>query len=83
MAKATKKEAGKSLKAKNLVRTIDQMSIARQISEKLGYKISDILAVVEEEQKLTMEYVKMGYKVISGKVSRKYFHERFYGKDDD
>jgi hypothetical protein len=64
MTKATKKEAGKSLKAKNLVRTIDQMSIARQISEKLGYKISDILAVVEEEQKLTMEYVKMGYKVI-------------------
>ena len=64
MAKATKKEAGKSLKAKNVVRTIDQMSIARQISEKLGYKISDILAVVEEEQKLTMEYAKMGYKVI-------------------
>ena len=32
--------------------------------EKLGYKISDILAVVEEEQKLTMEYAKMGYKVI-------------------
>ena len=64
MAKTTKKEAGKSLKAKNLVRTIDQMSIARQISEKLGYKISDILAVVEEEQKLTMEYAKMGYKVI-------------------
>ena len=50
MAKATKKEAGKSLKAKNFVRTIDQMSIARQISEKLGYKISDILAVVEEDK---------------------------------
>ena len=64
MAKATKKEAGKSLKAKKTVRTIDQMSIARQISEKFGYKISDILTVVEEEQKLTMEYAKMGYKVI-------------------
>ena len=64
MAKATKKEAGKSLKAKSIVKTIDQMSIARQISAKLGYKISDILTVVEEEQKLTMEYAKMGYKVI-------------------
>ena len=64
MAKAPKKETGKPLKAKKLVRTIDQMSIAKQISEKLGYKISDIRAVIEEEQKLTMEYAKMGYKVI-------------------
>ena len=79
----TKKDEGKSLKSKNTVKTIDQMTVARQIAEKFGFKLSDILAVIEEEQKLTMEYAKMGYKVISGKVSRKYFHERFYGKDDD
>ena len=64
MAKTTKKETGKSLKSKNLMKTIDQMSIARQISEKFGFKLSDIIAVIEEEQKLTMEYAKLGYKVI-------------------
>ena len=60
----TKKEEGKSLKSKNTVKTIDQMTVARQIAEKFGFKLSDILAVIEEEQKLTMEYAKMGYKVI-------------------
>ena len=53
-----------SLKTKNTVKTIDQMTVARQIAEKFGFKLSDILAVIEEEQKLTMEYAKMGYKVI-------------------
>ena len=60
----TKKDEGKSLKSKNTVKTIDQMTVARQIAEKFGFKLSDILAVIEEEQKLTMEYAKMGYKVI-------------------
>ena len=46
------------------MKTIDQMTVARQIAEKFGFKLSDILAVIEEEQKLTMEYAKMGYKVI-------------------
>lgn len=61
---ATKKEPGKTLKAPNTKKTIDQMTVARQIAEKFGFKLSDILAVIEEEQKLTMEYAKMGYKVI-------------------
>ena len=45
----TKKEEGKSLKSKNTVKTIDQMTVARQIAEKFGFKLSDILAVIEEE----------------------------------
>ena len=55
-----------SIKLKSPVnaRTIDQMSFARLIAQKFGYKISDVIAVIEAEQKLTMEYVKMGYKVI-------------------
>ena len=60
----TKKDEGKSLKSKNTMKTIDQLSIARQIAEKFGFKLSDVLSVIEEEQKLTMEYAKMGYKVI-------------------
>ena len=56
MAKATKKEAGKSLKAKNLVRTIDQMSIARQISEKLGYKILRHYSLLDTSKRLTRQY---------------------------
>ena len=63
-AKVTKKQETALPKTKRIVRTIDQLSIARQIAEKHGYKITDILTVIEEEQKLTMEYAKMGYKVI-------------------
>ena len=44
----TKKDEGKSLKSKNTVKTIDQMTVARQIAEKFGFKLSDILAVIEE-----------------------------------
>lgn len=46
------------------VRSIDQMSFARMIAQKFGLKISEVIAVVEEEQKLTMEYVRMGYRVV-------------------
>ena len=45
-------------------RTIDQMTFARLIAQKQGYKISDVVSIIEAEQKLTMEYAKMGYKVI-------------------
>ena len=64
--KGTKKTAktAKTLKTAKTIRTIDQLSIARNIAEKMGFKISDVLAVIEEEQKMTMEYAKMGYKVI-------------------
>lgn len=61
--KGTKKNT-KTMKTEKVLRTIDQLSIARSIAEKMGFKISDVLAVIEEEQKMTMEYVKMGYKVI-------------------
>ena len=61
--KGTKKTT-KTMKAEKIMRTIDQLSIARAIAEKTGFKISDVFAVIEEEQKMTMEYVKMGYKVI-------------------
>lgn len=46
------------------IRTIDQLSFARIIAQKFGLKISEVISVIETEQKLTMEYVKMGYKVI-------------------
>lgn len=45
-------------------RTIDQMSFARMIAQKHSLKISEVLQVIEDEQKLTMEYVKLGYRVI-------------------
>ena len=40
------------------------MSIARLIAQKFEFKITDVLTIIEEEKKLTMEYAKMGYKVI-------------------
>lgn len=64
MAKTAKKEVSIKLKSPVNARTIDQMSFARLIAQKFGYKISDVISVIEAEQKLTMEYAKMGYKVI-------------------
>lgn len=65
MAKKTEKKTTKTTPAKKLtVKTIDQMTIARLISQRLNVKLTDAISVIEEEQKLTMEYVKMGYKVI-------------------
>ncbi|MBR2321558.1 MAG: hypothetical protein IKA57_05415 [Clostridia bacterium] len=62
---ATKKQATKKEPtAHEAVKTIDQMSTARQIAQKLGLRLTDVMSVIEEEQKLTMEYVKMGYRVI-------------------
>jgi hypothetical protein len=65
---ANKKETNKGAMTqenqKNELQTIDQMSMARQIAKKLSLKLTDVISVVEEEQKLTMEYVKMGYKVV-------------------
>ena len=59
------KKTTKATTAKKLaVKTIDQMTIARLIAQRLNVKLSDAISVIEAEQKLTMEYVKMGYKVI-------------------
>lgn len=46
------------------MRTIDQLTIARAIANKFNFKISDVIAIIEEEQKMTISYVKMGYKAI-------------------
>ena len=62
MAKTTTKK--KEPTVQETVRTIDQMSAARQIAQKLGLRLTDVMSVIEEEQKLTMEYVKMGFKVV-------------------
>ena len=63
MAKTTtSKKETKAIKAR--ARTIDQMSIARLIAQKYNMKLSDVIAIIEEEQKFTMEYARMGYKVI-------------------
>ena len=53
---------------------------ASEVAEELGVSVPYAYKIVKE---LNEELKKMGYKVISGKVSRNYFHERFYGKDDD
>lgn len=62
MAKTTTKKETAPKSAE--VKTIDQMSTARQIAQKFGLRLTDVMSVIEEEQKLTMEYVRMGYKVI-------------------
>ena len=62
MAKTTTKKETAQKPAE--VKTIDQMSLARQIAQKFGLRLTDVMSVIEEEQKLTMEYVRMGYKDI-------------------
>ena len=54
----------KTTQPKPTVRTIDQLSFARTIAQKYNLKITEVMQIIEEEQKLTMEYVKLGYKVI-------------------
>ena len=60
MAKTTTKKKEET----KIVRTIDQLSLGRIIAQKYDLKITDVMSVIEEEQKSTMEYVRMGYKVI-------------------
>ena len=57
-----KKEVVKSKKEK--IRTVDQMTIARLISNKTGLTITEIQEVIELEQKFTMDYIKRGRKVV-------------------
>lgn len=45
-------------------KSIDQMTVARTISQKFHLKLSEVVAIIEEEQKLTMEYVRNGFRVI-------------------
>lgn len=60
---ATKKES-KQVVRKQPIKSVDQQTIARIIATKYGYAISEVMAIVEEEQRLTMTYVKQGFKVI-------------------
>lgn len=57
-------KTGKANISVKTMRTIDQLTIARAIANKFNFKISDVIAIIEEEQKMTMEYAKLGYKVI-------------------
>ncbi|MDE7158828.1 MAG: hypothetical protein K2N74_04555 [Clostridiales bacterium] len=45
-------------------RTVDQLTFARMIAQKYGLKLSEVVSVIEEEQRLTMEYARLGYKII-------------------
>ncbi len=47
-----------------IAKTVDQMTFARMISNKFELRLMDVMNVIEEEQKLTMEYARMGYKII-------------------
>ncbi len=78
-AKTKRKAKAQSKPVK--VRTIDQLSIARIIAQKFDIKLSNIVSIIEEEQKLTMEYARMGYKVIK-KNYLTIESKRFEGKKD-
>jgi hypothetical protein len=56
MAKATFKKA-------DTIKYINQYSMAKYISETLNIPIGLVTEVIELEQKLTMQYVRDGYKV--------------------
>ena len=67
MKSTTKKntvQKAKAIEKTTKARTIDQLTIARLIAQKYDMKLSDVVSIIEEEQKLTMEYARMGYKVI-------------------
>ena len=79
--KTAKKQAKAPAPKPTKVRTIDQLSIARIIAQKFELKLSDVVSIIEEEQKLTMEYARMGYKVIK-KNYLTIESKRFDGKKD-
>lgn len=60
--KTTKKEEVKEKKQK--MRSIDQMTIARLVSNRTGLSITEVQEVIELEQKYTMDYIKRNCKVI-------------------
>ena len=59
--KTTKKNGGNK---RPLVKTIDQMTMARLIAQKCELTSAHVMSIVLEEQKLTMQFVNEGYKVI-------------------
>ena len=45
-------------------KNVDQLTIAKIIATKLSMTPSDVMSVIEMEQKTTMSYVKRGYRVV-------------------
>ena len=56
--------------SKNLFIRVDEMVSELQISKPYAYKLM---------RELNEELAKKGFMTISGRVSRKYFEEKFYG----
>ncbi|MCF7930463.1 MAG: HU family DNA-binding protein [Acholeplasmataceae bacterium] len=51
-------------KPSSKLKSIDQLSIAKIVATRLGMSVSQVVEVVEMEQKITMQHVKNNYKVI-------------------
>jgi len=51
-------------KSTKKAKSIDQLSVAKITATRLGLPVTVVVDVIEMEQKLTMEYVRDGYKVI-------------------
>ena len=51
-------------KADRNIKTIDQLSLAKLIATRLGISLPSVIEVIELEQKLTMQHVRNGFKVI-------------------
>ena len=51
-------------KPKPKIRSIDQKSIAQIVASRLGMTLSSVMEVIELEQKITMQQVRNGFKVV-------------------
>lgn len=60
----TKKTVKKVTRPRPPVKTVDQLTLARLIAQKFEMTITSVLDIILEEQKLSMEFVGNGYKVI-------------------
>lgn len=61
---ARKKQEVAQTPKKETIKTVDQLTIAKMIASKTGLTIAEVTEVIELEQKLTMNFVKRGRKVI-------------------
>lgn len=50
---ANKQNTTKQTTNTTAVRTVDQLTFGRLIAQKYHFKLSDVMAIIEEEQKLT------------------------------
>ena len=56
----TRQKPGK----KPVAKSVDQLTIAKLVAARTGMTLSEVQDIIELEQKLTMEYVRNGFKVI-------------------